>query len=42
MDKLWASAKENGYHPEGIVIWYHKTRRYEKVTFENANGKWAA
>lgn len=42
MDRLWNSAKEKGYHPEGIVIWYHKTRRYEKVTFENANGKWAA
>lgn len=42
MNALWASAKEKGYHPEGIVCWYHKTRRYEKVTFENANGKWAA
>lgn len=41
MDDLWHHAKHEGYHPEGIVIWYHKTRRYEKVTFENANGKWA-
>lgn len=41
MDKLWEDAKTEGYHPEGVVIWYHKTRRYEKVTFENANGKWA-
>lgn len=40
MAGLWANAKEKGYHPEGVVIWYHKTRRYEKVTFENANGKW--
>lgn len=39
---LWSDAKEKGYHPEGIVIWYHKTRRYEKLTYENANGKWAA
>lgn len=42
MDALWASAKDKGYHPEGIVIWYHKTRRYEKLTFENAAGKWAS
>jgi hypothetical protein len=41
MNGLWATAKERGYHPEGVVIWYHKTKRYEKVTFENANGKWA-
>lgn len=41
MDDLWHRSKQEGYHPEGIVIWYHKTRRYEKVTFENANGKWA-
>lgn len=40
MAGLWANAKEKGYHPKGVVIWYHKTRRYEKVTFENANGKW--
>jgi hypothetical protein len=41
LSDLWVSAKEKGYYPEGIVIWYHKTRRYEKMTFENANGKWA-
>lgn len=41
MDELWATAKRDGYHPEGIVVWYHKTKRYEKYTFENANGKWA-
>ena len=40
MAGLWTNAKEKGYHPEGVVIWYHKTRRYEKLTFENANGKW--
>lgn len=42
MDDLWKNAKEKGYHPEGVVIWYHRTRRYEKVTFENAAGKWAS
>lgn len=42
MADLWENAKAKGYHPEGVVIWYHKTRRYEKVTFENAAGKWAS
>lgn len=41
MNELWLKAQNEGYHPEGIVVWYHKTRRYEKYTFENANGKWA-
>lgn len=41
MSKLWYDAKDKGYHPEGVVVWYHKTRRYEKYTYENANGKWA-
>lgn len=40
MDKLWNDAKEGGWYPEGIVVWYHKSRRYEKHTFENAEGKW--
>jgi hypothetical protein len=42
MNTLWEHAKQTGYHPEGIVVWYHKTKRYEKYTFENANGKWAS
>lgn len=41
MQDLWLNAKNAGYHPEGIIVWYHKTKRYEKYTFENANGKWA-
>lgn len=28
------------YIPEGVVVWYHKTRRYEKYTFANPEGKW--
>ena len=40
MDMLWRTAKLEGWHPEGIVIWFHRGRRYEKVTFENAEGKW--
>ena len=42
MNNLWADAKEVGFFPEGVVVWYHKTRRYEKYTFENAEGKWKA
>ncbi len=30
-----------GYTPEGIVVWYHGTRRYEKYTFKTPQGKWA-
>ncbi len=41
-DKLLVDAKTLGYTPEGIVVWYHKTRRYEKYTFKNQNGKWQA
>lgn len=41
MELLWDTAQLGGWHPEGIVLWYHRGRRYEKVTFENANGKWA-
>jgi hypothetical protein len=26
--------------PEGVVVWYHKTRRYAKFTFEDQGGKW--
>lgn len=40
MDNLYEQSKIKGYIAEGIVCWYHKTRRYEKYTFENANGKW--
>lgn len=39
LDDLWENA-EGKYVPEGIVIWFHKTRRYEKYTFENTHGKW--
>ena len=42
MDMLWTQAKGGGWHPEGIVIWFHRGRRYEKVTFDNAEGKWKA
>ena len=28
------------YKAEGIVVWYHKTRRYEKYTYDFSAGKW--
>jgi RNA ligase len=28
--------------PEGIVVWYSKTRRFEKYTFETPDGKWTS
>lgn len=40
MGLLMNEAKKMNYEPEGIVIWFHKTRRYEKHTFKNQNGKW--
>lgn len=40
MDDLWSTAAVEGYKPEGVIVWYHKTRRYEKYTFENSEGKW--
>ncbi len=29
-----------GIHPEGVVVWYCKSRRYEKHTFAMSEGKW--
>lgn len=40
MIKLRDDAEVKGYEPEGVVVWYHKTRRYEKYTFKNTGGKW--
>ena len=40
MWQLWGNSRDQGYHPEGVVVWYHKGRRYEKHTYENAEGKW--
>lgn len=43
-DKAMAALKklslEAGYTPEGIVSYYHKTKRYEKLTYNYAAGKW--
>ncbi len=40
MDLLKLDSLANGYVPEGVVVWYHKTRRYEKHTYANSLGKW--
>ena len=40
MSRYGADCDLLGLKPEGIVVWYHKTRRYEKYTFENQAGKW--
>ena len=41
LDDLWDSA-EGEYIPEGIVVYFTRTRRYEKYTFKNQQGKWKA
>ena len=41
LEELWDKA-EDKYVPEGIVVWYHKSRRYEKYTFKYQYGKWAS
>jgi len=40
MDNLRAIGEKEGYTPEGVVVWYHKTRRFEKYTFRDSRGKW--
>ncbi len=40
MANLSALAKKTCYLPEGVVVWYSKTRRYEKYTFAFTGGKW--
>jgi hypothetical protein len=40
MADLWVSAGEQGYIPEGIVIYNHNSRSRMKKTFANTNGKW--
>ena len=38
--KLKECSIQEGYEAEGIIIYYHKTRRYEKYTYKFVNGKW--
>ena len=36
-DELLETAK---HKPEGIVVWFHKGRRFEKYTYRDSRGKW--
>lgn len=38
--KLKQSSIQEGYTAEGIVIYYHNTKRYEKFTYSYSTGKW--
>jgi hypothetical protein len=46
MDELWhayqslRAASGTAIKPEGVVVWFHRGRRFEKHTFENPDGKW--
>lgn len=35
------SGQKGGWTPEGVVVWFHHGRRYEKHTFKTPEGKWA-
>ncbi len=37
---LWTEAKEQGYQPEGVIIYFHDSRTYMKDTYLNRGGKW--
>ncbi len=40
MLKLRREATSNQYVAEGVVVWFHRGRRYEKHTFTYQTGKW--
>jgi hypothetical protein len=41
IEEIMDSLKANAPHdPEGVVVWYHKARRYEKYTYNFVHGKW--
>jgi hypothetical protein len=40
MNMLNISAKEKGYIPEGVCIYWHNFDKYSKATFKNSEGKW--
>lgn len=39
---LQQDAIERGYKPEGVIVYYRLFRQSFKLTYENAQGKWAA
>lgn len=40
MDGLWTVETAAGNTPEGVIVYYHTTRRNEKHTFRDTRGKW--
>lgn len=32
--------QNRSYNPEGVIVWYNKSRRFEKYTYKTPNGKW--
>lgn len=39
---LWDTEVAKGCIPEGVIAYFHKTKRYEKHTFRDQSGKWRA
>jgi len=42
MMSLERTAHQNGWTPEGVIVWFHRGRRYEKHTFKTPDGKWTS
>ena len=42
MWKLKECALQEGYTPEGIIVYFCKTKRYEKYTYNHSAGKWCS
>lgn len=40
LEELKTHAELCGYVAEGLVVYFHSTRTYEKHTFKNSRGKW--
>lgn len=40
MANLEVAARDAGYTPEGVIVYWHDTRTYQKATFKTPEGKW--
>lgn len=40
MGELKQLSLSEGYTAEGVIVYYHNTKRYEKYTYKNQGGKW--
>lgn len=40
MAQLWDQETSDGNKPEGVIVYFHKTKRSEKHTFRDQHGKW--